>query len=310
MSTMAMAHQSLLGGSASQADVWVGHAGTTGARVSMVNGRTQAVTDYGTGANAVGPIANAAFTRLYYALSGGNVGYYDIAANTFNTLSSANGYLYDGGLLIDGDNLYCLSFTSNVLVKVNHTTNTYIGTATVGSNFNSLAHDATHIYTPGYSPSGQKKIAKSDLSITSLSHWARNGGRSSAIHPTNGRLHVGDIDGALNYVTSYNVSTGVAVNSWAFSVAVYGIVFTPLGTKGYALLRDSGQVRSFDPATSDTYINTISVGGTPSGASMNASGTLLYITNGTSLIVIDTGTDAILSTTAVPTAPLGVAVMP
>jgi YVTN family beta-propeller protein len=145
---------------------------------------------------------------------------------------------------------------------------------------------------------------------TAVATIPTNGAGTIAVTPDGTRAYVVSFGGVSVIDTATNTVVGSPIPVGAFTDSVFvGIAITPNGSRVYVANSGSGTVSVISTA-SNTVVDTISVGTTPSGIAITPNGSSVYVANSGSgtVSVISTASNTVVAT--IPVGAFGIAITP
>lgn len=249
------------------------------------------------------------------------------AGNTvwvLNTASSALSMVTDNGVPAlggarglaatpDGTKVYVAGIFSNSVSVINTASDNISATVALtpgsGPLDIALTPDGTKAYVTRHFDNKASVIRTSDDTQVAEMNV---GGAPRGVATNGAYAYVAD--GGSNSVSVINTATNAVSTLSPVATFPYAIATSPDGTRVYATLQSSDEVKVIDTATNSVVGTPIAVGDQPSGLAVSPDGDQVYVTNftGDSVTVIDAATSAVLTTVALPNGsrPWGIAVSP
>ena len=249
------------------------------------------------------------------------------AGNTvwvLNTASSALSMVTDNGVPAlggarglaatpDGTKVYVAGIFSNSVSVINTASDNISATVALAPGSGpldiALTPDGTKAYVTRHFDNKASVIRTSDDTQVAEMNV---GGAPRGVATNGAYAYVAD--GGSNSVSVINTATNAVSTLSPVATFPYAIATSPDGTRVYATLQSSDEVKVIDTATNSVVGTPIAVGDQPSGLAVSPDGDQVYVTNftGDSVTVIDAATSAVLTTVALPNGsrPWGIAVSP
>ncbi len=286
--------------------------------VSVIDTATKTVaTTIPVGTHPSGVVFSPDGGRVYVLNSGdGTISVIDTATNTVTATIPVGGAGVDGPELLaitpDGKSVYAANELGSVFV-VDTDTSSLVATVPVpGADAIFITPDGSHAYVQTVFTDGTSVI--DTASNTVIASIPSSSGFSTGIAGTPDGVNIYATGGFL--VPSISViatSSNTVVGSIPCAGGPQGIAFTPDGSKAYVTNELTNAVDVLDANTNTVEPATIAVGNDPVLVALTPDGAFAYVSNfgfgtGSTVSVIDTSTNTVVTTLNVGSAPEAIAI--